>query len=551
MDQNEIYHPKNFKDTVSIKMKKMDFLNFINIVTSYQTINMIHKENPLYKYLCHFIPYIPKKNDEEKKDINKEDGNNLEPLEKKSLKTNENIIEFNMKNVRDLQRFKKFEIKTINDEYKKKVLFIQKHIRCFLKRIKFVRLIYSIMIRNCLRGLLKIQTIYKKFAYKRDFKINFFTNFILNYRKDKLEKLKDLLYTYEVKLRIKNQIFLNEILKQRSEKVLLIQRYWFRKKFREKVLKIIDYERDKYILLFPYYAKNVHIKILVDRKLISFKEYNFHICPIRKMFALYINYDDIQSKKYYCQLFVDGNLFCDERFPFVQWKDSNYYNIIGFCQKGIEIPDEISESEEEEEEEEEKEEEEELEQEEEKKEEEKREEKEQEEEKKEQEKKVEEQEKKVEEEEKEEQEKKVEEYEKEEEKKKDEKKEQEIEEEEIEEEEEEEEEKKEEEKREEEKKEELEKKEEEIKEVLQIEEEKKEELEIEEEKREEEKKEELEKEEEEKKEKTDKEEEKEEEEIEEEEEEEEEEKKKEEEKKIEENKKEEVNEEEEEEEEEN
>ena len=61
MDQNEIYHPKNFKDTVSIKMKKMDFLNFINIVTSYQTINMIHKENPLYKYLCHFIPYIPKK----------------------------------------------------------------------------------------------------------------------------------------------------------------------------------------------------------------------------------------------------------------------------------------------------------------------------------------------------------------------------------------------------------------------------------------------------------------------------------------------------------
>ncbi len=521
MDQNEIYHPKNFKDTVSIKMKKMDFLNFINIVTSYQTINMIHKENPLYKYLCHFIPYIPKKNDEDKKDINKEDGNNLEPLEKKSLKTNENIIEFNMKNVRDLQRFKKFEIKTINDEYKKKVLFIQKHIRCFLKRIKFVRLIYSIMIRNCLRGLLKIQTIYKKFAYKRDFKINFFTNFILNYRKDKLEKLKDLLYTYEVKLRIKNQIFLNEILKQRSEKVLLIQRYWFRKKFREKVLKIIDYERDKYILLFPYYAKNVHIKILVDRKLISFKEYNFHICPIRKMFALYINYDDIQSKKYYCQLFVDGNLFCDERFPFVQWKDSNYYNIIGFCQKGIEIPDEISESEEEEEEEEK--EEEEKEEEEEKKEEEKKEEKEEEEEEKEKEEKEEE---------------------KEEEKKKDAKKEQKIEEEEIEEEEEEEEEeKKEEEKRE-------EKKEEEKKEVLEIEEEKKEELETEEEKREEEKKEGIEKEEEEKKEKIEKEEEKEEEEIEEEEEEEEE-KKKEEETKIEENKKEEVNEEEEEEEEEN
>ena len=541
MDQNEIYHPKNFKDTVSIKMKKMDFLNFINIVTSYQTINMIHKENPLYKYLCHFIPYIPKKNDEEKKDINKEDGNNLEPLEKKSLKTNENIIEFNMKNVRDLQRFKKFEIKTINDEYKKKVLFIQKHIRCFLKRIKFVRLIYSIMIRNCLRGLLKIQTIYKKFAYKRDFKINFFTNFILNYRKDKLEKLKDLLYTYEVKLRIKNQIFLNEILKQRSEKVLLIQRYWFRKKFREKVLKIIDYERDKYILLFPYYAKNVHIKILVDRKLISFKEYNFHICPIRKMFALYINYDDIQSKKYYCQLFVDGNLFCDERFPFVQWKDSNYYNIIGFCQKGIEIPDEISESEEEEEEEEK--EEEEKEEEEEKKEEEKKEEKEEEEEEKEKEEKEKEEEEKREEE-KEEQEKKVEEEEKEEEKKKDAKKEQKIEEEEIEEEEEEEEEeKKEEEKRE-------EKKEEEKKEVLEIEEEKKEELETEEEKREEEKKEGLEKEEEEKKEKIEKEEEKEEEEIEEEEEEEEE-KKKEEETKIEENKKEEVNEEEEEEEEEN
>ena len=357
MKQNRLISPKDFEGTISKRMKKMDLSYFLLILTSYKTMQMIHIKNPLYKYLCHFIPYAPKKNNEIKEPDNEKE-NKLEPLEKKSLKTEENLIEFNLKHVRDLQRFQKFEMKIINEQYKKKVLFIQKHIRSFLKRIHIIRLIYSVMIRNCLKSILKIQKFYKKFAYKRNFKINFFTDFIINYRKDKSNILKDLLYTYEVKLQIKNQMFISQILKQRLEKVSFIQNYYLNKKYREKVLNYAKFERNKYILFYPYYAKKVQIKILIDKKLLFYKNFDFNICPIRKMFVLHIDYSELESKKYYCQLFADNNFILDQRFPSLQWKDNQYYNIIGFYKRGIEnIPSEISEIEEEEKEEKEKEEE--------------------------------------------------------------------------------------------------------------------------------------------------------------------------------------------------
>ena len=203
MNQIDFLNPRNFEGTVFKRMKNIDFGYFIYLVTKYKSLNMIHPNNPLFKYIHHFTPYIPKEKKENKNQElnNKEDNINLEPLDINSIKSKDDIIQFNMK-IRDLQRFQRFEVNVINEEYKRKVLYIQKNIRCFLKRINIIRLIYSIMIRNCLIGLLKIQKFYKKFAFRRDFKINFFTNFILDYRKEKSNFLKKILYTYEIKLQI-------------------------------------------------------------------------------------------------------------------------------------------------------------------------------------------------------------------------------------------------------------------------------------------------------------------------------------------------------------
>ena len=352
MNLKQILNPKNFEGTIKERMKKVDFGYFIFLITSYKTIHMIHKRNPLYKYIDHFTPYISKKNEEDIKETNNINHINdlkLEPLDKKSLKTKEILLQFNVKSIRDLQRFQKFEINKINNEFKEKVLHIQKNVRCFLKRINIIRLLYTVMIRNCLIGVIKIQKFYKKFARRRDFKIEFFTNYILEYRNEKSNILKDLLYTYEVRLEIKNKIFINQILKQRFEKIILIQKYWLSKKYRETVLNLIKYEKDKYVLLYPYYSKKVQIKILIDRKLHLFKNYNFTICPIRKMHILYIKYSELPSKKYYCQIYADGELIGDQRFPFVQWKDNNFYSLIKFYQKGNEII-EVSESDSDEEE---------------------------------------------------------------------------------------------------------------------------------------------------------------------------------------------------------
>ena len=61
MNLKQILNPKNFEGTIKERMKKVDFGYFIFLVTSYKTIHMIHKRNPLYKYIHHFTPYISKK----------------------------------------------------------------------------------------------------------------------------------------------------------------------------------------------------------------------------------------------------------------------------------------------------------------------------------------------------------------------------------------------------------------------------------------------------------------------------------------------------------
>ena len=70
MKQSKIISPKDFEGTISKRMKKMDLSYFLLILTSYKTMQMIHIKNPLYKYLCHFIPYAPKKNNEIKEPDN-------------------------------------------------------------------------------------------------------------------------------------------------------------------------------------------------------------------------------------------------------------------------------------------------------------------------------------------------------------------------------------------------------------------------------------------------------------------------------------------------
>jgi hypothetical protein len=56
------------------------------------------------------------------------------------------------------------------------------------------------------------------------------------------------------------------------------------------------------------------------------------MCPLRKIFILYIPFENLTPGKYRCQLLVDGILTCDGRFPFVECNKGKFYNIIKFME---------------------------------------------------------------------------------------------------------------------------------------------------------------------------------------------------------------------------
>ena len=185
-------------------------------------------------------------------------------------------------------------------------------------------------------NILKIQNTFRKFSLRRNFKVNHMINKIIEYRRKKADQLKNILYSYEVKVNTKKEMMIQEILKQRYEKITLIQNCWRNKLYRDRIFKLIQLEKSQYSITYPYYAKKVQLKICFnERKNKIFKIYNFEICPIRKIFVLHINYSDLAQGKYYCQFVVDNYLTADRRFPTLEGKDNQFYNIIEFTQKGI------------------------------------------------------------------------------------------------------------------------------------------------------------------------------------------------------------------------
>ena len=299
MEQIQFQNP--FEKMANSRISKMDFLTFMELISTYKTLNMFDQNNPLYMYICYFVPYTPKINEREQKILFKENQNyasmtkaikSLSQMKKinKSINIKEKLIEFNIQLNKGLQRFQKVEINLRNSEYNKIVILIQKHIRSFLKRISVIRIIDSIIIQKCLIYIIKIQDSYRKFHFRRNFKVNHIINKILNYRKNKADQLKTILYSYEVKVHTKKEMIIREILNQRYQRIILIQNSWRNKLYRNKIMKIINLEKNYYTLTYPFYANKVQLKVCFDqRKNRIFQKYNFDICPIRKIFVLHIN----------------------------------------------------------------------------------------------------------------------------------------------------------------------------------------------------------------------------------------------------------------------
>jgi len=331
-----------------MKMSKMNFDNLMEVLNEYNKLNMITLGNPLYYYVCNYKPFLQKKilKPSQMKFFNKkhkEIKTMLYFVNKKRLlnrrfftkKGKENPINFLSipKNNYFFQRYEQMGKKIIFIEKNKKIILIQKYCRGYLKRVKVLRIINHIIVSKMINSILLIQKYYRSYKTLKEFRIHFLINNILNNRIQKSNLIKKYLKKYKKTVEIHKKFIINHIIKQRLQNAIYLQGYFKMKKISKKIKEIIDYEKTHYVLDYPFYAKSVKIKIFLDKKLKNFKNFSFNLCPIRKIFYCYIDYNEIPSKNFYTQLIVDGIIMTDGRFPYTELSDGKYYNILSFKTK--------------------------------------------------------------------------------------------------------------------------------------------------------------------------------------------------------------------------
>ena len=70
MEQTKNQNP--FEKMANERISKMDFKTFMDLILTYKTLNMFNPNNPLYMYICYFVPYT---NDKCNKILNSNEKN--------------------------------------------------------------------------------------------------------------------------------------------------------------------------------------------------------------------------------------------------------------------------------------------------------------------------------------------------------------------------------------------------------------------------------------------------------------------------------------------
>ena len=257
---------------------------------------------------------------------------------------NKGIINFNRKNFNS-GRLINYYNKIYLFQKIKKIIIIQKYYLGYLTRRLLNQMINEIIKQRLIKKLIHIQKNIRRFLIKKHYKKFIIIKFILNERKKYYKKIYKFQYKYHKKLLLKKGLILENILNNFLKKMLKIQFFIKTYLTHKLTLKILTKNKSNFFITYPYYAKNsVQIKIFHNKSNNFLKNniyyflndnfdlYNFYMCPLRKIFILYIPFENLTPGKYRCQLLVDGILTCDGRFPFVECNKGKFYNIIKFME---------------------------------------------------------------------------------------------------------------------------------------------------------------------------------------------------------------------------
>ena len=291
----------------SFKKKNNNFVNKTKVIISNINFNMFIMEKNSKKDLLNFTSYY-------------------------------NKILFS-KNIGRYTHFKSNEyfIQKINS-----ISIIQKFIRGWLVRNSLNKLINYIIKYRLLRHIIKIQKNYKTYFVRKKIRHFLLIKFILIQRKKNWILIEKYIKRYYIKNRIKKYILITNLLKNRLKKITFLQRAIKTFYMKKICSQIINHEKFHYVLTYPFNANKVQLKIFWNNSDIFIKNnsylnlndkydiFDFEICPIRKIFVLYIYTENILPGKYRCQFIINGMTLCDGRFPHIECNGRQLYNILNF-----------------------------------------------------------------------------------------------------------------------------------------------------------------------------------------------------------------------------
>ena len=348
---NYIYRKVIIKENFENSKKELRSLNYEKIAKyymKYMNLKLIlesifklkkslNKNNPLLKYIKDAQPYnfISINIDiTSNRSLLKEyyKNKNINKINKNSFK-NDKIINFvGKKRNFYFGRMCNIDYKRVIHNRNEKIILIQKHIRGFLSKKIIDEEVNKIIAKRIINKILIIQRTVKNFLTRKKSLDKLIVNVIHNERITKSNKIADIFSLYHFRNLYKKNLIIKKILKIRNDSVLLIQNKFRLLIFNKKVKEIIKKEKKSYVLTYPYKAETVQIKIYMN---MSYKLYNYFICPIRKYFVLYIDKGSIDAGEYLCHMIVNNNVILDKRYKYIVDKNNILYNLIYIGQQPL------------------------------------------------------------------------------------------------------------------------------------------------------------------------------------------------------------------------
>ena len=348
---NYIYRKVIIKENFENSKKELRSLNYEKIAKyymKYMNLKLIlesifklkkslNKNNPLLKYIKDAQPYnfisinidITSNRSLLKEYYKNKNGNkiNINSFKK------EKIINFvGKKRNFYFGRMCNIDYKRVIHNRNEKIILIQKHIRGFLSKKIIDEEVNKIIAKRIINKILIIQKTVKNFLTRKKSLDKLIVNVIHNERISKSNKIADIFSLYHYRNLYKKNLIIKKILKIRNDSVLLIQNKFRLLIFNKKVKEIIKKEKKSYVLTYPYKAETVQIKIYMN---MSYKLYNYFICPIRKYFVLYIDKGSIDAGEYLCHMIVNNNVILDKRYKYIVDKNNILYNLIYIGQQPL------------------------------------------------------------------------------------------------------------------------------------------------------------------------------------------------------------------------